>query len=88
MRYGHNEFLVMPFRLTNALVAFMDLMNRVFKDYLDKFVIVFIDDILIYSRSREEHEEHLRIALWILKQNQLYAKFTKCEFWLEKVHFL
>ena len=87
-RYGHYEFLVMPFGLTNAPAAFMDLMNRVFKDYLDKFVIVFIDDILIYSRSKEEHEEHLRIALQMLKQNQLYAKFTKCEFWLEKVHFL
>ena len=77
----------MPFGLTNAPAAFMDLMNRVFKDYLDKFIIVFIDDVLIYPRSREEHEEHLRIALRILKQNELYAKFTKCEFWLEKVHF-
>ena len=87
-RYGHYEFLVMPVGLTNAPAAFVDLMNRVFKDYLDKFVIVFIDDILIYSRSKEEHEEHLRIALRVLKQNELYAKFTKCEFWLEKVHFL
>ena len=68
-RYGHYEFLVMPFGLTNAPAAFMDLMNRVFKDYLDKFIIIFIDDILIYSRSKEEHEEHLRIALRILKQN-------------------
>ena len=87
-RYGHYEFLVMPFGLTNAPAAFMDLMNRVFKDYLDKFVIVFIDDILIYSKSKEEHEEHLKIALRILRQHQLYAKFSKCEFWLEKVHFL
>jgi hypothetical protein len=87
-RYGHYEFLVMPFGLTNAPAAFMDLMNRVFKEYLDKFVIVFIDDILIYSRSIKEHERHLRMVLETLRQNQLYAKFTKCEFWLEKVHFL
>ena len=87
-RYGHYEFLVMPFGLTNAPAAFMDLMNRVFKEYLDKFVIVFIDDILIYSKSRKEHEQHLRMVLETLKRNQLYAKFTKCEFWLEKVHFL
>ena len=87
-RYGHYEFLVMPFGLTNAPAAFMDLMNRVFKDYLDRCVIVFIDDILIYSHSLEEHAEHLRIVLNILKQKQLYAKFKKCEFWLEKVAFL
>ncbi|XP_062091879.1 uncharacterized protein LOC133797823, partial [Humulus lupulus] len=79
-RYGHYEFLVMPFGLTNAPAAFMDLMNRVFKDYLDKFVIVFIDDILVYSRSQEEHEEHLRLTLEKLKEKQLYAKFKKCEF--------
>ncbi len=75
----------MPFGLTNAPAAFMDLMNRVFKEYLDKFVIVFIDDILIYSRSKEEHAEHLRIALQTLKEHRLYAKFSKCEFWLDRV---
>ena len=78
----------MPFGLTNAPAAFMDLMNRIFKEFLDKFVIVFIDDILVYSRSREEHAEHLRITLQILKEKELYAKFKKCEFWLEKVSFL
>ena len=87
-RYGHYEFLVMSFGLTNAPAAFMDLMNRVFKEYLDKFVIVFIDDILIYSKSKEEHAQHLRIVLQRLKEKQLYAKFSKCEFWLEEVQFL
>ena len=77
-RYGHHEFLVMPFGLTNAPAAFMDLMNRVFEDYLDKFVIVFIDDILIYSRSREEHAQHLRSVLQRLQSKKLYAKFKKC----------
>ena len=87
-RYGHYEFLVMPFELTNAPVAFMDLMNRVFSPYLDKFVIVFIDDILVYLGSPEEHAEHLRTILRILRERQLYAKFSKCQFWLDKVAFL
>ncbi|XP_019250983.1 PREDICTED: uncharacterized protein LOC109229890 [Nicotiana attenuata] len=87
-RYGHYEFLVMPFGLTNAPAAFMDLMNRVFRPYLDSFVIVFIDDILIYSRSQEEHEQHLRVVLQTLRDSQLYAKFSKCEFWLGSVAFL
>ena len=81
-RYGHYEFLVLPFGLTNAPAAFMDLMNRVFKPYLDRFVIVFIDDILIYSKSQAEHEEHLKIVLQLLRENQLYAKLSKCGFWL------
>ena len=87
-RYGHYEFLVMPFGLTNAPAVFMDLMNRVFSEYLDKFVIVFIDDILVYSKSEEEHEDHLRIVLETLRRKQLYAKFSKCEFWLKQVAFL
>ena len=87
-RYGHYEFLVMPFRLTNASAAFMDLMNRVFQPYLDRFVIVFIDDILVYSGSSEEHSEHLRIVLQTLRERQLYAKLSKCQFWLDRVAFL
>ncbi|KAL4284532.1 hypothetical protein GQ457_16G016040 [Hibiscus cannabinus] len=87
-RYGHFEFLVMPFGLTNAPAALMDLMNRIFKPYLDKFVVVFIDDILIYSRNKDEHVEHLRIVLQTLRDRQLYAKFSKCEFWLSEVAFL
>jgi hypothetical protein len=87
-RYGHYEFLVMPFGLTNAPAAFMDLMNRVFRAYLDQFVVVFVDDILIYSSSEEEHAMHLQVVLQILREHQLYAKFSKCEFWLDKVHFL
>ncbi|GJR84529.1 putative reverse transcriptase domain-containing protein [Tanacetum coccineum] len=86
-RYGHYEFQVMPFRLTNAPAVFMDLMNRVCKPYLDKFIIVFIDDILIYSRDEKEHEEHLKAILELLKKEKLYAKFSKCEFWIPKVHF-
>ena len=77
-----------PFGLTNAPAAFMDLMNRVFSLYLDKFVIVFIDDILVYSGSPEEHAEHLRTVLQILRESQLYAKFSKCQFWLDRVAFL
>ncbi|GJR12539.1 putative reverse transcriptase domain-containing protein [Tanacetum coccineum] len=87
-RYGHYEFQVMPFGLTNAPAVFMDLMNRVCKPYLDRFVIVFIDDILIYSKSRKEHEGHLKLILNLLKKEELYAKFSKCEFWLSKVQFL
>ncbi|GJU71437.1 putative reverse transcriptase domain-containing protein [Tanacetum coccineum] len=87
-RYGHFEFTVMPFGLTNAPAVFMDLMNRVCKPYLDKFVIVFIDDILIYSRSEKEHEAHLKTILDLLKEEKLYAKFSKCEFWLKEVQFL
>ncbi|KAL0332911.1 UNVERIFIED_CONTAM: Transposon Tf2-12 polyprotein [Sesamum calycinum] len=87
-RYGHYEFLVMPFGLTNAPAAFMALMNRTFQEYLDQFVIVFIDDILVYSKNREEHEQHLRIVLQILKEKELYAKLSKCEFWVNQVVFL
>ncbi|GAU51762.1 hypothetical protein TSUD_415510 [Trifolium subterraneum] len=87
-RYGHYEFLVMPFGLTNAPAVFMDYMNKIFQPYLDKFVVIFIDDILIYSKDPQEHAEHLRIVLNILREKQLYAKFSKCEFWLSEVKFL
>ena len=87
-RYGHFEFTVMPFGLTNAPTTFMDLMHRVFQPYIDQFFVVFVDDILIYSQSEWEHEYHLRIVLHLLRDHQLYAKFSKCEFWLTKVRFL
>ncbi|GJX27956.1 putative reverse transcriptase domain-containing protein, partial [Tanacetum coccineum] len=83
-RYGHYEFQVMPFGLTNAPAVFMDIMNRVFKLFLDKFVIVFIDDILIYSKNKKEQEEHLKAVLELLKKEKLYAKFSKCDFWIPK----
>ncbi|GJT23155.1 putative reverse transcriptase domain-containing protein [Tanacetum coccineum] len=87
-RYGHFEFQVMPFGLTNAPAVFIDLMNRVCKPYLDKFVIVFIDDILVYSKDEEEHGKHLKIILELLKKERLYSKFSKCNFWLDSVQFL
>jgi hypothetical protein len=86
--YGHYKFLVMPFRVTNAPSLFMDLMNRVFHIYLDWFMVVFIDDILVYYVNHEDHEEHLKTVLGILKEKKLFAKLKKCEFWLEKVSFL
>jgi hypothetical protein len=87
-RYGLYEKTVMSFGLTNALAYFMYLMNKVFMEYLDKFVMVFIDDILVYSRSEEEHEEHLHLALQRLREHRLYAKLSKCEFWMKQVAFL
>ena len=86
--YRHFEFKVMPFGLTKAPAAFMDLMHRVFQPYLDQFVVVFVDDILIYSQSEWEHEYHLRIVLQLLRDHQVYAKFSKCEVWLTEVRFL
>ncbi|GKD67128.1 putative reverse transcriptase domain-containing protein [Tanacetum coccineum] len=79
-RYGHYEFQVMPFGSTNASAVFMDIMNRVCKPYMDKFVIVFTDDILIYLKNKQEHKEHLKLILELLKKEELYAKFSKCEF--------
>ena len=87
-RYGHCEFLVMPFGLTNALVAFMDLMNHVFRPYVDQFVVVFIDDILVYSKNQEDHDAHLWVVLETLRNEQLYEKLSKCEFWPGEVSFL
>ncbi|GJS96471.1 putative reverse transcriptase domain-containing protein [Tanacetum coccineum] len=87
-RYGHYEFQVIPFGLTNAPAVFMDLMIRLCKPYLDKFVIVFIDDILVYSHNIEEHANHLRIILELLRKEKLYAKFSKCDFWIRIVQFL
>ena len=82
------EFLVMPFGLTNASAAFMDLMNKVFYPHLDQFVVVFIDDIMLYSKDAQEHEQHLRLILKILREKQLFAKLSKCDFWLKEVSFL
>ena len=87
-RYGHYEFLVIPFGLTNAPAVFMDLMQRVFRKFLDQFVVVFIDDILIYFTDSREHKEYIRKVLEILKWEKLYAKFNKCKFWLDRVNFL
>lgn len=87
-RYGHYEFVVMPFDLTNAPAAFMDLMQRYFKPFLDRFVVIFIDDILVYSVNCEEHAKHLRMVLDVLRREKLYAKLSKCDFWLELVVFL
>jgi hypothetical protein len=87
-RYGLYEYTVMSFWLTNAPAYFMYLMNKVFMEYLDKFVVVFIEDILIYSKTEEEHKEHLRLVLQKLREHQLYAKFSKCDFWLKEVSFL
>ena len=87
-RYGHFEFLVMPFGLTNAPAAFMDMMNRIFRPFVDKFIVVFIDDILIYSKDEKEHEEHLKIVLETLKMHELYAKLKKCSFRLTEIAFL
>lgn len=87
-RYGHYEFVVLPFGLTNAPATFMCLMNSVFHQYLDKFVLIFIDDILIYSQNIKEHEEHLRLVLQTLREHQLYGKFSKCDFYKEKIQYL
>jgi hypothetical protein len=87
-RHGLYEYTVMSFGLTNAPAYFMYLMNKIFMEYLYKFVVVFIDDILIYSKNEEEHEEHLRLVLQKLREHELYAKFSKCESWLKEVSFL
>jgi hypothetical protein len=87
-RYGHYEFIVVPFGFSNARVVFMCLVNCVFPEYLDKFVIVFLDDIIIYSKSEEEHEHHLRMVLQVLREHQLYAKLSKCPFYHKQIHYL
>ena len=87
-RYGHYEFLVMPFGLTNAPTTFMDLMNRVFRPYVDQFVVVFIDDILVHYKDAQEHEQHLKIVLQTLREKKLYPKLSKCDFWIKEVSFL
>ena len=86
--YGRYEFVVMPFGLTNAPIVFMCLMKNILHKYLDKFVVVFIDDILIYCKTKEEHEEHLKIGLQVLREHQLYAKFSKCDFFKDKIQNL
>jgi hypothetical protein len=88
MRYGHYKFVVIPFGLTNVPATFMCLMNNIFSQYLDKFVLVFIDDILVYSKTEEEHEENLRIVLQTLRKHKLYAKFNKCDFYQKKIQYL
>ena len=88
MRYVHLEFTVMPFGLTNVPAAFKDLIHRLFQPYLDQFILVFVDDIFIYSQSAREHEDYLGIVLQFLRDHQLYAKFSKCEFWQSEVRFL
>ena len=88
MQYGHYEFLVMPFRLINAPTTFMDLMNRVLQPFIYRFVMVFIDDIFEYLKDREDHDTHLQVVLETLRKEQLYAKLSKCEFWLKEVSFL
>ncbi|KAL0320179.1 UNVERIFIED_CONTAM: Retrovirus-related Pol polyprotein from transposon.6 [Sesamum radiatum] len=87
-RYSHFEFVAMPFGLTNAPTAFMDMMHHIFQPYLDQFVLIFIDDILVYSKSEEDHENHLRTVLQVFRENKLFAKFSKCEFWIREVTFL
>ena len=88
MRYGHYEFVVVPFGLTNAPGTFMFLMNSVFNRYLDRFVLVFLDDILVYSKNEEEHEEHLRLTLQLLREHQLYVKLSKCDFYRDRIQYL
>jgi hypothetical protein len=87
-RYGHYEFTVVPFGLSNAPAIFMCLINGVFRRYLDKFVIVFLDEIIIYSKSEEENEHHLRMVLQVLRENKLYAKLSKCSFYHKQIHYL
>jgi hypothetical protein len=87
-RYGHYEFIVMSFGFTNAPAAFMEAMNKMLHEFLDDFVVVFLDDILIYSKSEEEHERHLRLVLGALRKNPFYGKLKKCAFWLSEVAFL
>ena len=87
-QYGHYEFFITPFGITNALTVFMCLMNNVLHKYLDNFVVFFIDDILIYSKTKEEHEEHLKIILQVLSEHQLYAKFSKCDFFKDEIQYL